>query len=742
EGHRHRQAHQASSSRASPCVQPHHVRHAAARQQASGTRRCGATDCCGCVPSRAVSSTRKASMNGGYQAHVDEAEPMTPRDGGDDAYVTNYGFMQDGLLGTPPDTNDPDEPGARYDSEINLDMLSYASSTILHAAAHDDTIQIADFTTGGSGHHHHQYAMLDAGERSGLSTPKTPDTNSGERNGTAAFVSASDGALTKELSPRAKMARSHTYVSQKSISGEVVREMAKTAVSVRATSIGDITFENPRESNLRDSIRRVQAYSRRDAPLAFEISAKVFFKNKPCDIRMDRDVISWYKGARLVGTLDTDDVVGAEAPLQKAGCFRIHYFAKGKGKGAKALRRKHRFVDFSCESHIAVVWIRTIQELVRWQARAPPIADKRRIKVVVNPHSGKRRARKIWFEQVKQFFDLGNFDYEVEETTYGGHAIDMGKNYSADDDFEALVFIGGDGTLCEFMNGLLSRPDHEWREIVATTPISLISAGTQNAFGIGAGIPTPEASVYCILKRKMRPLDVITAMAEHENKVQYSYCGLGWGVAGDVAAESERYRWLGTSRYTFLKLKRGLFKPKRHVGLVRYVPADPQPKLQLYDDIRDQGAIDQFEVEEGSVYDHDRTSGLRKSWGGFAGAIRSPASKRRYAEALWREERGQFIVVGALNLAPDAAYAHPSDGNLDMIITRKGGLFRSIQLGILYLFGKELKSPLLSYVKVKAVEITADDPTDCMNIDGEVLSGPGPWRMEVIPSLFKALSEK
>jgi hypothetical protein len=146
--------------------------------------------------------------------------------------------------------------------------------------------------------------------------------------------------------------------------------------------------------------------------------------------------------------------------------------------------------------------------------------------------------------------------------------------------------------------------------------------GTQNAFGLGVGIPTIEAAIYCIIKRKMRPLDVITAVAEQDReKVQYSYCGLGWGIAGDIAAESERYRWLGTSRYAFLKVKLSIFRPKKHTGRICYVPVVPQPTLYIYDDIRDEGAEDQFEIEEGTVYDthfYDRNS--RKSWAGNGGA--------------------------------------------------------------------------------------------------------------------------
>ncbi|KAF1779596.1 NAD kinase/diacylglycerol kinase-like domain [Phytophthora cactorum] len=438
--------------------------------------------------------------------------------------------------------------------------------------------------------------------------------------------------------------RSQTYVQQ--LSRESARELAKTAFSMRSTSVGDFTFENPHEvvgSSLRESIRRVTAFSRREAPLDTVLNTVVRVDRhvRKCELRLDPETITWSRGKKTLGVLSTDD---------KADTFRVHYFKKGRGTGAKALRRTPKVVDFHClETEVVDSWVGAIQELVRWQARAPPISEKRLLKVVVN------RTR-------------------------------------------ALVFIGGDGTLCEFMNGLLTRPEHEWREI--------------NAFGTGAGIPTVNAALYCILKRKMRPLD-------------------GLGVAGDIAAESERYRWMGTLRYAFLKVKRTVVLPKKHSGRVRYVLTEPQPPLLRYDDYPDAGALDQFEVEEGTVYDMDRFSQQRKSWGGIAGSISSRLV----------EDCSNYVVVGVVNITPDGAYSHPSDGNLDLILTRKGSLMATAKLFGLYVMGKELQSELISYLKIKAVEIEPDQPDDCMNIDGEVLEG-GPWRMEVVPSLFKVLSEK
>ena len=535
----------------------------------------------------------------------------------------------------------------------------------------------------------------------------------------------------------------HTPMSSVGTDRESLREVALDAVSLCQSDLANTSL--PDRDSVRDSIRLIHAHSKRDIPVDCFLTgiAKIGFKTYT--LTLERDSIAWVRRGKRRGFIDSDDIIGAELAEEEDHVLRVHFFRKGRGKNEKKLKRKHKVSEFIMDSNAeALAWVHSIKELVRWQARVPGLAaTKRRIKVVVNPHSGKRKALQIWTSQVKPLFDLADIEADVEKTTFSGHAVEMGKNYSPDDGYEALVFISGDGTICEYMNGLLARPEKEWKEVVATTPLSLVSAGTQNAFGLGVGIPTVAASVYCIIKRKMRPLDVVTATAAGDDAVHYSCCGLGWGVPGDISTESERYRWMGIWRYEFLKVKRGLLKPKKHTGRIKYVLAQPQPELKKYFDIRNQGATDQHVIEQGNVYDPPTPQNLmQRTWSGHAGAVRDPASEARYDDSQWVIEEGRYVAVGALNAVPDGIYTHPSDGNMDLVIARKGGICRSLQLVGLYLFGKELKSPLMSYIKVKAVVIEQEEPENNVNIDGEVLPGPGPWRMEVVPSLFKVLSEK
>lgn len=525
---------------------------------------------------------------------------------------------------------------------------------------------------------------------------------------------------------------------------ESLKEVASSAVSERRVDLGNNL--TPNRQSVRDSIRLMHAHSRRDLPEDCFLTAKTTMKGKEHVLTIDRDLIEWTRHGKTKGFIDTDDLIGAET-IGHFGVLKIHVYQKGKGKGKKALMRKHVIHEFHFTSHnIAQAWVNAIKELVRWHARIPgdPLV-KRKIKVIVNPHSGKKEALNIWNKQVKPIFDLVDIEGVMEETTYSGHATDMGENYSPSCGFEALVFISGDGTINEYMYGLLARPEEEWRAVIQSTPLSLISAGTQNAFGQGLGLPTPTAALYSIIKRKMRPMDVITATAAGDTSVHYSSCGLGWGTPGDISKDSEKYRWLGTKRYGFLKLKYGLM-PLKHTAKIKYIITDPQPELKVYDDIRNDGADDQHSTEQGSIYEVIPTpqSARDRKWDSVVQAVRDPAADIRYPDELWIKEEGPYIAVGVLNTVPDGIYTHPSDGNMDLILARKGNIFKMIKLGVLYLFGKENKSSLISYIKVKAavIEQGTDEEENGMNIDGEVLPGPGPWKMEIIPSLFKVLSEK
>ena len=93
------------------------------------------------------------------------------------------------------------------------------------------------------------------------------------------------------------------------------------------------------------------------------------------------------------------------------GTLVVHTFAMGKThkkarhKTKHLVKRTYRKQEFHFVSdRVAQEWAVSLSELVKWQARVPEDTT-RRVKVVVNPHSGKNQAEVIWRTKVKPLFE-------------------------------------------------------------------------------------------------------------------------------------------------------------------------------------------------------------------------------------------------------------------------------------------------------------------------------------------------
>lgn len=98
--------------------------------------------------------------------------------------------------------------------------------------------------------------------------------------------------------------------------------------------------------------------------------------------------------------------------------------------------------------------------------------------LVMNPCSGKKRANKVLAEIIDVF---NRADYEV--TAYMTAARGDATRAAAEraSDFDRIVCIGGDGTLNEVIAGL--------HEVGQQTPIGYIPAGSTNDFANSLGLP-------------------------------------------------------------------------------------------------------------------------------------------------------------------------------------------------------------------------------------------------------------
>ena len=173
--------------------------------------------------------------------------------------------------------------------------------------------------------------------------------------------------------------------------------------------------------------------------------------------------------------------------------------------------------------------------------------------LTVNPHGGKKQGRSI-LKKVEPIFNAKNAELYIIETTHAGHANEL-ANQTDLHNYDAFIAIGGDGTLLEVINGMLTREDG------LKIPIGMIPGGSGNSYMHDLGLTSPSEAANAILRGKKRLVDTICI--ESNNVVQYAMNMIGWGLVADVGKMAEKCRWIGPRRYTILSVLE-VFRKKNH----------------------------------------------------------------------------------------------------------------------------------------------------------------------------------
>ena len=164
--------------------------------------------------------------------------------------------------------------------------------------------------------------------------------------------------------------------------------------------------------------------------------------------------------------------------------------------------------------------------------------------LTVNPHGGTKQGP-LLLKKVKPIFDAAGADLFIIETTFAGHAKELSNQLDLSA-YDGFIGIGGDGTLHEIINGMLSR--HDGNKI----PIGIIPGGSGNSYMHDLSLTDPLKAAKAIIQGTTRSLD--TAKVDINHIVKYANNMIGWGLVTDVGNKAEHFRWLGTNRYTILSV--------------------------------------------------------------------------------------------------------------------------------------------------------------------------------------------
>ncbi|CAI0407245.1 unnamed protein product [Linum tenue] len=356
----------------------------------------------------------------------------------------------------------------------------------------------------------------------------------------------------------------------------------------------------------------------------------------------------------------------------------------------------------------------------------------KRLLVFVNPYGGKRIAPKVYLDYVKPLLEDAGVQITLQETMHRHHAKEVVSSMELSI-YDGIVCVSGDGILVEVVNGLLERQD--WSDAIKM-PLGMIPAGTSNGMVKSlldaAGEPcSPANAALAVIRGHRCSLDVATIL-QGETKY-YSVLMLAWGIlslVADVDIESEKYRWMGSSRMDFYALQR-LVSLRKYNGQISFVPA---PGFEAYGEPinHNSGLTSARESCDVSQQQLVKTHPC-----GYYG----PDDELMNQE--WRTISGPFVSVwlhnvpwGAENTMA-APHAKFSDGCLDLVLTKECPRLALLSFMTELSNGGHVKSPHVMYLKVKAFILEPGDRVKepnvggIIDVDGEVVArGNGTYKCE------------
>jgi len=169
--------------------------------------------------------------------------------------------------------------------------------------------------------------------------------------------------------------------------------------------------------------------------------------------------------------------------------------------------------------------------------------------IIINPCSGKNIYRRR-LKQLKSALYACNQTCEFELTKSEGHAVELAQK-ALDKGYKQLVVMGGDGTINEVINGVLSSDITSTEDIV----IAAVPTGTGNDWIRQWNInkKTNLNDYFQSGKRILVDVGSVEEKKTEEKHKRYFINAFGLGFDGDVVYRAELLRnWVGARSWTYV----------------------------------------------------------------------------------------------------------------------------------------------------------------------------------------------
>ncbi|KAJ7314017.1 hypothetical protein JRQ81_005895 [Phrynocephalus forsythii] len=201
----------------------------------------------------------------------------------------------------------------------------------------------------------------------------------------------------------------------------------------------------------------------------------------------------------------------------------------------------------------------------------------RRLLLLLNPFGGKGNALQWCQSHILPMITEAEVSFNLIQTERQNHARELVQSISLSE-WDGIVAISGDGLLYEVINGLMERPD--WEEAIKM-PLGILPCGSGNAvaaaINLNAGFEQTlgqELLTSCTLllcHGAISPLDLVSVTTSSGSR-SFSFLSVAWGFISDVDIESEKYRHMGSARFTLGTMVR-LASLNTYRGRLSFLPA-------------------------------------------------------------------------------------------------------------------------------------------------------------------------
>jgi len=158
-----------------------------------------------------------------------------------------------------------------------------------------------------------------------------------------------------------------------------------------------------------------------------------------------------------------------------------------------------------------------------------------RMKLIVNPLAGGKKVD-VYLPRIREILGNGNqLSFAITKEKNGAF---VEAQRTGREEYDLIVVCGGDGTLNEVINGVVSSNN--------SVPIGFIPCGTSNIYALSAGIPLdPLRACEIILEKYIRKIDLGKVGAGLSSRYFVSMAGIGYDASVIHSLNPNLVRTLG-----------------------------------------------------------------------------------------------------------------------------------------------------------------------------------------------------